>query len=169
MKLHRAAPVSSRRGFSLIELLIVIAIILVIAGLAIPSFLRSKMRANEAAIAGALRSVTTANETYQSTYAQGYAPNFASLAPPPAGTAPSASAAGLIDPTLATGTRNGYNFIYAAIDTDGNGQFDQYTVNANPVQVGTSGEKYFYVDHTNVIRENLGGPADATSSPIPKQ
>ena len=168
MKLHRAAPVSSRRGFSLIELLIVIAIILVIAGLAIPSFLRSKMRANEAAIAGALRSVTTANETYQSTYAQGYAPNFASLAPPPVGT-PASAAAGLIDPTLASGTRNGYNFIYAAIDTDGNGQFDQYTVNANPVQVGTSGEKYFYVDHTNVIRENLGGPADATSSPIPKQ
>ena len=69
----------------------------------------------------------------------------------------------------ASGTRNGYTFIYAAVDTDGNGQFDQYTVNANPVQVGTSGEKYFYVDHTNVIRENLGGPADANSSPIPKQ
>lgn len=169
MKLHRTARPLSPRGFSLIELLIVIAIILVIAGLAIPSFLRSKMRANEAAVAGALRSVTTANETYQATYARGYAPDFASLAPPPAGTAPSATASGLIDPTLASGTRNGYTFIYAAIDTDGNGQFDQYTVNANPVQAGTSGEKYFYVDHTNVIRENLGGPADANSSPIPKQ
>jgi len=169
MKLRRAAQAASPRGFSLIELLIVIAIILVIAGLAIPSFLRSKMRANEAAVAGALRSITTANETYLTTYGRGYAPDLATLAPPPAGTAPSATASGLIDPVLASGTRNGYNFIYAAVDTDGNGQPDQYTVNANPVQVGTSGEKYFYVDHTNVIREKLGGPADATSPPIPKQ
>lgn len=169
MKLHRTARATAPRGFSLIELLIVIAIILVIAGLAIPSFLRSKMRANEAAVAGALRSVTTANETYLATYGRGYAADFASLGPPPAGTAPSATAANLIDPTLASGTRNGYNFIYVAVDTDGNGQPDQYTVNANPVQVGTSGEKYFYVDHTNVIREHLGGPADANSSPIPKQ
>jgi prepilin-type N-terminal cleavage/methylation domain-containing protein len=168
MKLQRTVPVSSPRGFSLIELLIVIAIILVIAGLAIPSFLRSKMRANEAAVVGALRSVTAANETYQSTYARGYAPDFPSLAPPPAGTPPSASAANLLDPVLAAGSRNGYTFIYTPVDTDSNGQFDQYTVNANPVQVGSSGEKFFYVDHTNVIRENLGGPADKNSPPVPK-
>jgi len=168
MKHDRVPPASHQRGFSLIELLIVIAIILVIAGLAIPSFLRSKMRANEAAVVGALRSVTTANETYRSTYAQGYAPTLASLAPPPSGTPASATAADLLDPTLAGGTRNGYNFLYNPIDTDGNGQFDQYTVNANPVQVGSSGEKYFYVDHTNVVRENLGGPADANSPPVPK-
>lgn len=169
MKPHRTARASSPRGFSLIELLIVIAIILVIAGLAIPSFLRSKMRANEAAVAGALRSITTANETYLATYGRGYAVDLATLAPPPPNTPANATAAGLIDPTLASGTRNGYTFTYAAVDTDGNGQPDQYRVNANPVQVGTSGEKYFYVDHTNVIRENLGGPADANSPPIPKQ
>ena len=166
---HRAALLSSRRGFSLIEVLVVVAIILVIAALAVPSFLRSKMRANEAAVVGALRSMTTANETYLSSYSQGYAPDLPSLAPPPAGTPTSPAAAGLIDPTLAGGTRNGYKFSYTAIDSDGNGQPEEYTVNANPVQVGTTGEKYFYVDNTNIIRESRTGPADRNSPPVPKQ
>jgi len=166
---HQAALLSSRRGFSLIEILVVIAIILVIAALAVPSFLRSKMRANEAAVVGALRSITTANETYQSNYSQGYAPNLASLAPPPVGTPTGPAAAGLVDPTLGGGTRNGYKFIYTAIDSDGNGQPEEYMVNANPVQVGSTGEKYFYVDNTNVIRESLTGPADKNSPPVPKQ
>jgi len=157
-----------QRGFSLIELLVVVAVLLIIAGLAIPSFLRSKMRANEAAVVGALRSVATAEVNYQTTYGRGYSLDLSSLAPPPAGTPPNATAADLIDPILATGSRNGYTFTYTPIDTDGDGQFDQYRVNANPVQVGRSGDKYFYVDQTNVVRENLGGPADATSPPVPK-
>ena len=158
----------TRRGFSLIELLIVIAIILVIAGLAIPNFLRAKMKANETAAVSALRSITTANEAYRNTFSRGYAPSLNAMAPPPPGTPRSASAADLIDPILATGTRTGYQFFYNPIDNDNDGQPDGYTVNANPIQVGRTGEKYFYVDHTNVIRENLGGPANSSSPPVPK-
>lgn len=156
------------RGFSLVEVLVVIVVILVIAALAIPNFLRSKMRANEAAGVAALRTIATAQVTYQTTYQQGYAPSLDALKPPPAGTQPSAVAANLVDAVLASGIRNGYNFVYTAIDTDGNGQPDQFMVNANPVAVGQTAEKYLYVDHTNVIRENLGGPADANSPPVPK-
>ena len=158
----------TRRGFSLIELLIVIAIILVIAGLAIPNFMRSRMKANETAVVSALRSITTANEAYRNTFGGAYAPSLNAMAPPPAGSPRSASAADLVDPILATGARNGYQFFYNPVDQDNNGQPDGYTVNANPIQVGRSGEKYFYVDHTNVIRENLGGPANSSSPPVPK-
>lgn len=156
------------RGFSLIEVLVVVAVILVIAALAIPSFLRSKIRANEAAVVGALRAISTAQVSYQTTYQKGYAPSLDALKPPPSGTAPNATAADLIDPVLATSIRNGYNFDYNPIDTDGDGQPDQYTVNANPIAVGQTGDKYFYVDQTNVVRENLGGPASANSPPVPK-
>ena len=168
MNPYARSPRRTHRGFSLIELLVVIAIILVIAGLAIPNFLRSRMKANETSAVSSLRTITTAEETYRTTYGRGYAPDLKSLAPPPSGTPATASAADLIDPVLASGTRTGYQFFYNPIDTDGDGQFDGYTVNANPVKVGSSGEKYFYVDHTNVIRENLGGPADANSPPVPK-
>jgi prepilin-type N-terminal cleavage/methylation domain-containing protein len=174
MKSHRQpfllSPARPNRGFSLIELLVVIAIILVIAALAIPNFLRSKMRANEAAAAAALRGICTAQETYRSIYARGYAPGpgLTALQPPPAGTPPSAGAADLIDPVLAAGTRQGYTYSYVPIDADGDGQPEAYTVNADPAQVGKTGEKHFYVDQTNVVRENLGGPANASSPPVPK-
>jgi prepilin-type N-terminal cleavage/methylation domain-containing protein len=164
----KTAARSRGHGFSLIELLLVVVILLVIAALAIPNFLRSRMRANETAVVGALRSITTANETYQSTYGRGYSPDLKSLAPPAPGAQRSASAADLIDPVLATSSRNGYTFFYTGVDSDGNGEFETYYVNANPITPGRSGEKYFYVDHTNVIRENIGGPANATSPPVPK-
>ena len=158
----------AHQGFSLIEVLVVVAIILIVAAMAIPSFLRSKIRANETAVVAAMRSITTAQVSYQTTYQQGYSQTLAALAPPPAGTAPSAAAADLIDPVLASGIRNGYNFVYAPIDTDGNGQPDQFTVNANPISVGQTGDKYFFVDQTNIIRQNIGGLANASSDPVPK-
>ena len=159
---HRAG------GFSLIELLIVIAVILVIAGIAIPQLLRSKMVTNESAAASALRSICTVEVTYESTYNLGYSPNLASLGPPAPGNLPTANNADFIDSVLASGIRNGYNFVYVPIDTRGTGKPDAFTVNANPLSPGQTGEKYFYADQTNVIRWKLGGPADANSTPIPQ-
>lgn len=155
----------AQRGFSLIELLIVVGIILVIAAMAVPRFLQSKMKANEANAASALRSITTVQVTYQTTYQQGFSPTLAALGP---GSPATAAAADLIDAQLASGNRHGYTYNYNPIDADGNGQFEAYTINANPVNPGVTGQKYFFVDMTNVVRYSLGGPANAASPPIPQ-
>ena len=153
-------------GFSLIEMLVVVAIILIIAAIAIPRLLKSKMAANEAAAVQSLRVTTTAEVTYDATYNQGYAPNLMSLGPPPPGSQASAAHSDLVDEVLASGIRNGYSFVYVAIDAAGNGKPTAFTVNANPVSPGQTGERYFFVDQTNVIRFALGGPANASSTPV---
>lgn len=156
-----------RAGFSLIELLIVLAVMLTIAAIAIPNILKSRMTANEAAAVAALRTITTVQVSYQSTYQQGFANSLVALGPPPGGP-PTAAAADLIDSVLASGQKAGYVFLYAAIDVNGDGRPDAFTVNANPVAPGVSGRKFFFVDETNVIRYSLTGPANSASTPIPQ-
>ena len=91
-----------QKGFSLIELLIVVAIILIIAAIAIPNLLRARMAANESSAAGSLRSINTANATFLSTYGHSFAPTLAALggAAPAAGAVAPCTAANLIDQTL---------------------------------------------------------------------
>jgi type IV pilus assembly protein PilA len=155
-------------GFSLIEVIVVVVIILIIAAIAIPRLLRSKEAANEASAVHALRVVTTAQVTYDATYNLGFAPTLLALGPPPPGSQASAAHADLVDEVLSSGIRNGYNYAYVAIDNGGTGKPDAYTVNANPVSPGQTGERYFFVDQTNVIRYALGGPANSSSAPVPQ-
>ncbi len=155
-----------RVGFSLIEVLVVVAIILIIAAIAIPYLLRSKIAANEAAAVHALRAITTAEISYDTQYGLGYAPTLSALGPPPSGTA-SATHADLIDEVLASGIRNGYSFVYVPI-VGGGATPDRFTANANPLSPGQTGDRYFYADQTNVIRYKLTGPADAGSTPVPQ-
>ena len=146
----------------------VIAVILIIASIAVPRLLRSKMAANEAAAASALRSICTVQVTYDATYNQGYAPSLSAMGPPPPGALATPTNAGLIDPVLASGIRNGYNFVYTPIDNAGTGKPDAFTINANPLSPGQTGERYFYADQTNVIRWALGAPAGPSSPPVPQ-
>ena len=157
------------RGFSLIELLIVVAIILIIAAIAIPNLLRSRIAANQASAVGSLRTLNTAEVTYASTYNSGYAAQLSYMGPPAAGANPTADAAGLIDSVLA-GTTNdsvksgyGFNYVPAA---PVQGRIDTYAITASPSTPGTTGSNFYFTDMSGVIRQNTTGTASAADSPI---
>jgi len=153
-------------GFSLIELLIVVAIILIIAAIAIPNLMKSKMAANQSSAVASLRTINTSEVTYSSTYNQGFSSSLAQLAPPSSGSA-SSSAAGLVDNILGNdpATKSGYTFTYSASAAVG-GQTPAYTVTASPVTVGTTGQNYYFTDESNVIRQNSTQAATVSDSPI---
>ena len=155
------------RGFSLIELLIVVAIILIIAAIAIPNLLRSRMAANEASAVGSLRTINTGLVTFNSTYGGFPVGNCLDpLKPAAGGGAASKTSADLIDSVLATGTKSGYTFACTGIDADGDGNGDTYSIVATPVTTGTTGQRGFFTDQSGVIRANPTGVADVTSTPI---
>lgn len=150
----------SKAGFSLIELLIVVAVILIIAAIAIPNFIRSKMMANEAAAVQNSRNVTTAEVVYSTTYGIGFSPTLVSLA----GTTAivDQNNAGLIDSVLGAGTKSGYTFTYSVLTQDALGHVTGYALNADPLTTST-GTRHFYTDQTSVIRANetvSAGPSD---------
>jgi type IV pilus assembly protein PilA len=143
-------------GFSLIELLIVVAIILIIAAIAIPNLLASRMAANEAAAAQDMRAIMTGEVTYTTTYNIGFSPTLADLG----GTGGvSSTSAQLIDTVLAAGSKAGYSFVYVPTYADAAGHYNGFTLNANPQIPGSSGRRFFYIDQTGVIRTNYTAPA----------
>lgn len=158
-----------QKGFSLIELLIVVAIILIIAAIAIPNLLRSRMAANESSAVGSLRTINTSEVTYASTYPTvGFASALTQLGPPSSGSTADATAAGLLDNVLggaATSTKSGYNFTLAA-SGDTSSTVTAYTASASPQTHGSTGTRGFYTDASGVIRYNASGTATASDSPI---
>ena len=143
----------SRRGFSLIELLIVIAIILLIITIAVPKFNSVQKHAREVAALQAIKTIHTAQVQFYSEYGR-YATSLTELGPPASGHA-SASSADLIGNDLAAGEKQGYRFTVS-------GNAGGYIINANPVVYGTSGDKSFFSDQTMTIHEN-DGPEPATA------
>ena len=137
-------------GFTLIELMIVVAIIAIIAAIAIPSLLRSRVQSNEAAAQGNLRAICgaeiayhAANYAYTSTWA-----DFTSATPP------------FLETDFST-AKAGYTYTLASADPQNN-----FSCSATPVSIGVSGNRGFFVDGSGVIRWNASGTATAADPPI---
>jgi len=136
-----------QKGFSLIELLIVVAIILIIAAIAIPNLLRSKMAANESSAAGSVRSIVTAQVTYNSTYGAGYATSLAKLGTAAVPCVATVAAACLIDPVMTTGTKSGYT-----LGTSSTTPTVEFVATAVPVGLNQTGNRSFCADETLTVK-----------------
>ena len=155
-----------QKGFSLIELLIVVAIILIIAAIAIPNLLRSRMAANEASAVGSVRTINTAAITFNSTYGDGFPPSLGVLGGTGAVTCQKSQ---LLDSVLGAvpSAKSGYNFnlipgivtvLPASVPAGCTaGATDGYVVTAMPQNVGTTGQRAFCSDASGVIRFNPTG------------
>jgi len=166
------------KGFSLIELLIVVAIILIIAAIAIPNLIRARIAANQSSAAASLRTLASASAMYQSTYQDGYEPTIAVLGP---GNPATCNLASLIDTTLLGafngGTKSGYTFAFTAGTQPAGAQpangcgavgfSDMFSMAAAPASAST-GTEYFCVDATNVIYQSSAAiaPVAATGCPV---
>jgi type IV pilus assembly protein PilA len=149
-------------GFTLIELMIVVAIIAIIAAIAIPNLLRSRMSANEASAAGGMRTLSSAQSGYQTAALTvnangiGQYATLALLAAPPVGEP-------FIDEVLGAGTKSGYTFVATPVAGDN----PTYTATAVPLDPGSTGVKTYFVDESGVIRfDGTGAAATAASNPL---
>jgi prepilin-type N-terminal cleavage/methylation domain-containing protein len=151
---------NKQKGFSLIELLIVVAIILIIAAIAIPNLLRARIAANQASAVSSLRTMNTACITYDTNY-QVYPTSLTNLAPVPASTTPTSTSADLLDAVLTTSpfVKSGYTFTFA-------GTGSLYTIHADPQTLNTSGVNSYFTDQTGVIHFKVGAAATATDAPL---
>ncbi len=134
-------------GFTLIELMIVVAIIAIIAAIAIPSLLNARKAGNEASAISSLRTLTTVNEQYRTRFSE-YGGALSDI-----------EDAGYIDSVLGAGTKSGYTFTY-------NGATNTWSVAADPVTSGTTGDRFFFVDQTGVIRSDTASGVDSSNNPI---
>jgi type IV pilus assembly protein PilA len=146
----------SQRGFSLIELLIVIAIILIIAAIAVPKFSATQMNAHEMAAVRQIQTIHTAQIQYYSQF-QKYASSLAELGPPTSGAA-GPQAADLLPKGLAEGKASGYVFNLQAAPTG-------YAVTAVPEAFNSTGRRTFFSDHTQVIHQNWTQEPATVNSP----
>ena len=153
---RRIAARNSSRGFSLIELLIVIAIILIIITIAVPKYQQTMRFTRETAAIAAIKTIHQMEVQYQSQYGR-YATSLAELGPPQSGN-PSPASADLIPGDLAQGVKQGYKFTLT-------GNQAGYVVNANPLNYPTDGSRTFYSDQSMVVRENFGPEPATASSP----
>ncbi len=146
----------SSRGFSLIELLIVVAIILIIAAIAIPNLLRAKIAANESSAANSVRKIATAEYAYNAAYpTQGYAPDLASLGGTTTPCLPTATAACILDTVVSTGSKSGYQFLAAGFSPSG-GPNSTFVASSAPQIFDKTGVRLFCIVTDGMLRIDPG-------------
>lgn len=152
----------NQKGFSLVELLIVVGVILIISAIAVPSFLRSRMRANEGSAVASIRTIDAAAVTYSISYPDLGFPTNLSLLGGAEPCTPSSAMACLIDDNLAQGTKSGYAFVWSG---DGATPSVSFTITSAPLMPGSTGQSTYCSDQTALIHFDPSGAACTSASP----
>jgi type IV pilus assembly protein PilA len=160
-----------QKGFSLIELLIVVAIILIIAAIAIPNLIRARMSANEASAVGSVRSINTAEISYNAAYpANGFTTVLSQLGPGAGACTPSTATGCFIDTVLAGGTKSGYLFRSGLGAAGASNPLTNYSIAANPITANQTGVRSFCSYEDAVVRystsSGLANPCPAATAPL---
>ncbi len=138
-----------RKAFTLTEIMIVVAVIMILAFMIVPNMLRANITANEAAAIASLRALFTGLQIYYVQNAREYPQELSDLQ-------------GYVSEKLASGEKGGYKFIYTRDNED------MFHINANPRTPGRTGVRYFYLDETNIIRYNETQPASSSDPQVPE-
>lgn len=145
---------TKRSGFTLVEIMIVLAIVMTLATLVVSSVLRARQNANEVAAVASCKTVATACQNfYTNNLPHTYPTGLADLIPPQ-------SVPPYIDSVLASGTKQGYVFTYTFIDTE------SFTLNADPAISGKTGTRHFFVNESGVIKANAARQADSSDPAV---
>ena len=161
-----ACRATTANGFTLMELLIVIAIILILMLMAIPTVGSLKKKANETSAINSMKVINSAEMQYESSYPNnGYACVLQSLGGDPASGAPSATGAQILQPDLATGYKSGYIFKVSnctKVTVNGEDRFTGYTLTAVPETVGKTGDRGYCSDQFGNIKQDPAGGTNCT-------